>query len=96
MTYRPPSKLRILGLTYDVILREFEKEGDATTVGASDAMRQEIQIDPRLKDDAKAQTLWHEVIHAILDGLSQDCLVQDEPLVQGLAIAINALAGPIQ
>lgn len=97
MAYKPPSKINILGLTYDVILRRFpEDESGLTQVGASRSLEQEIQLDPRLKDDAMAQTLWHEVIHSILDGLSQDAfVVQDETLVQGMAIALNEIAGPL-
>lgn len=97
MAYTPPSKLKILGLTYDVILREFSSEDSSITqVGESRALEQEIQLDPHLKDEALSQTLWHEVVHSILDGLCRNDLTQDESLVQGIAIALNEIAGPIR
>lgn len=87
MAYKPPSEIKILGLTYDVIMREFpEDESGLSQVGESRALEQEIQLDPRLKDDALAQTLWHEVIHSILDGLSQDdALIHDSSRVGACA-----------
>lgn len=93
MAYRLPRTVSICGLAFDVVEEEFPEEGGQ--VGEYRGLEQVIQIDPRLKDDAKAQTLWHEVVHATLDGLGHDRLCTNEVLVQGLAVALMGVAGPI-
>lgn len=95
MAYEMPKMLTICGLVFDVVEAQFPEDNPGET-GEYRGLEQEIQIDPRLKDDAKAQTLWHEVVHAILDGLGHTKLCMNETLVQGLAIALMGVVGPIE
>lgn len=97
MSYKLPKTLKICNISVAVTEGEIETTDDnLLQVGEYDSMTQEIRIDPRLKDDSKAQILWHELIHATLDCLGYCNLTMDENLVQGLAISLMGTIGPIK
>lgn len=98
MSYELPKTLTVCNIPISVVVGEIEDAGggDITQVGEYDGIAQEIRVDPRLKDESRAQTLWHELIHAALDGLGYYKLNMDEKLVQGLAVALMGAVGPIK
>jgi hypothetical protein len=61
-----PEQIQIGGITYDIKICDPESlELQSTTIGHIWYQKQLIAISECLKDDLKAQTLCHELIHAI-------------------------------
>lgn len=61
-----PEKIKVGGITYDIQICDPESlELQSTTIGHIWYQKQLIAISEALKDDLKAQTLCHELIHAI-------------------------------
>lgn len=62
MAWQLPASLSILGKRYAVIARR--KDG-SRAFGSTDVMLSEIEIAEHLSQDEAAETLLHEVIHAV-------------------------------
>ena len=82
--------VNILGLTYeiievDVVNKSIPRSGEINFV------EQVIKIDKTLKADRKQITLMHEIVHGIFEHLAFTDLIEDEQVVQGIAIALHQI-----
>jgi hypothetical protein len=87
-----PTTINILGIEYtikevDVIDKYVPK------FGMIDYTTSEILIDKTLSSNKKIQTLIHEVMHGIFEGLGYDELNSDEEKVQSIATALHSVFG---
>lgn len=82
-------KLMIGNSTYDVGFDPRLIEG--RSLGEVDYQHKTITVYDRMADETIGQSLWHEVIHAILDEMQQLELDKDEEFVESLARHIYAL-----
>ena len=84
-------KINICGLPYEVKVVEEVEPGDSSIIGKIFTDRQLILIKKSLKEEQKAQTILHEVIHGILIGIGLNDFSENENLVQGLAQALHQI-----
>lgn len=63
-----PESLWILGAEYDVIIRDDDHFGDAYH-GTYDSRKQQINLYADMTESRRAETLLHEVVHALDDAL---------------------------
>ena len=82
-----PDKIDILGIQYDIEEVEAVSK-DQLLYGQIQFFEGKILIDATMSDDKKKQTLIHEAIHGICDGLALEELNNNESAIQGLASAI--------
>lgn len=80
--------MKICGVNYKVVEVGDVFDSDATHFGQVDFKKGIILINNDMSDDAKAETLVHEVTHAILVYIGRQDLSEDEPFVQALGNAI--------
>lgn len=80
--------MKICGVNYDVIETEDVFDNDATHFGQIDFRKGKIYINKDMSDDAKVETIVHEVTHAILVYIGRQDLTEEEPFVQALGNAI--------
>lgn len=64
----PPEYVWILGAEYDVVIRDDDHFGEAYH-GTYDSRHQQINLYANLPDTRMAETLLHEVVHALDDAL---------------------------
>lgn len=87
-----PKNVRLMGIIYDVV--EVERLLDDNNIdklnGQIDYGQTLISIEKSLSEQKKAATLWHEIIHGLLE-LGQ--IEHEEKLVRFLG---NAICGFIQ
>lgn len=80
-------KVNICGILHKVI--ECEDKFDLDThFGQIDYKTCEIRINKDMSEEAKAETLCHEIIHGILVHLGYSDQSQDEQFVQALGNAV--------
>jgi len=65
-----------------------QRMDDKSAYGISDYTNSEIILDDKNKE-LMDETLWHEVIHAILRSIGEDKLNKDERFVQSMAVLLN-------
>lgn len=80
--------MKICGVNYEVVETEDVFDSDATHFGQVDFKQGKIFINKDMSDDVKAETLVHEVTHAILVYIGRQDLTEEEPFVQALGNAI--------
>ena len=88
-----PKKLDILGVEYQIKQIRCVSRFDARK-GEIDYLTHTVTIDEELPEDAKEETLLHEVIHAILERLGLDDNENNEQVVSGLAAVLHATLRP--
>lgn len=59
-----PKKIKIGGLDWDVVMSS-DIADESSVFGSTHFQGQKIYIDPREKEGKQAQTLLHEIMHAI-------------------------------
>ena len=80
-------KVNICGIPHTVIEREDHFDIDAH-FGQIDYKACKIRINKDMADEAKEETIIHEMVHGMLIHLGYTEQSQDETFVQGLANAI--------
>lgn len=84
-------EFKIGGITYKII---YVKEIDDGSLGICSQVTKTIKIalnhnGRSIDDEGLGQTLYHEVLHAILGELAQDDLNNDEKFVQSLSLLLH-------
>ena len=80
-------KIKILGCSYEV--QETNQVcRDEFKFGEIDHVEQTIKISSGLKDDRKAATLLHEIVHGILFSLGEGELHDNEDFVTGFSASL--------
>jgi hypothetical protein len=77
-------KIDILGVTYAISLVPAISR-EKYTIGQCDYANQSIDLDMAPPPDLMGATLFHEVLHAVLEGVGEDCVNSDEGSVQRIA-----------
>lgn len=86
-----PKSVNVFGIPYRVEFGGVEPDEN----GSCSPSKRLISIRAGMCAEEETQVFLHEVVHAILAGLSYDDLYEDERLVQGLAIGLHqALFAP--
>ena len=80
--------MKICGVNYEIVETEDMFDSDVTHFGQVDFKRAKIYINKDMSDDVKAETLVHEVTHAMLVYIGRQDLTEEEPFVQALGNAI--------
>lgn len=80
-------QINILGAIYTIKYVDYISK-EELKIGEVDYINQEIKIMNDLSNDIKNVTLWHEIIHAILNQLGFEDS-ENEHLVQSLATGIH-------
>jgi len=83
-----PESVKIGGIRYKVEVVDALDVENADLVGSIDYRKQRIQLRAGMGSDITAQTLWHEILHAIFVNLGFD---QDETRIEQFAAVLNAL-----
>lgn len=84
--------INILGIPYEVVeVDQIEK--NCRVVGQIDYMNQTIKIEKGLAKDYRDQTIFHEILHGILEGLGYNDINSDEQKVQSIASALHQVFG---
>lgn len=86
-----PMEICVLGIPYTVALGEVEPGENGCCIPS----KRLIGVREGLCEDEEMQVLIHEVLHAVLAGLSYDELYADEHLIQGLAIGLHGVLDSI-
>ena len=81
-------KVNICGILHEVVECEDSFTADSTHFGEIDFKACRIRINKDMSEEAKEETLIHEMIHGILVHLGYSEQSEDETFVQGLANAI--------
>lgn len=81
-------KVKICGITHEVIECEDAFDVDLH-FGMIDFKKSLIKINSDLSEEAKRETMCHEIVHGILVHLGYNNLNEDETFVQSLGNAIN-------
>lgn len=81
-------KVNICGIPHEVIERQDYFTADSVHFGEIDYKACRIIINNSMADEAKKETLIHEMVHGILVHLGYSEQSEDETFVQGLANAI--------
>lgn len=81
-------KVNICGIPHEIVECEDSFTADATHFGEIDYKACKIRINKDMTDEAKEETIIHEMIHGILVHLGYTDQSEDETFVQGLANAI--------
>lgn len=85
--------INILGIPYEI--REVDIiDRDTHLVGQISYTDQIIRIEKGLGKEFRRQTVIHEVVHGILEGLGYRDINTDEQKVQGIASALHQLFTP--
>ena len=86
--------IRICGVTHTITEHDDNLATDSH-LGLIDYVKCEICINKNLTEEAKRETLCHEVIHGILTHIGRNDLSADEAFVQSLGNAIYQSFDPI-
>lgn len=79
--------VNILGIPYEIIEVDTINKG-VRTFGEIDYSNQIIKLEKGMGKQYREQTILHEVVHGIFEGLGYDALNADEEKVQGIASAL--------
>ena len=80
--------MKICGVNYDIVEADDVFNSESTHFGQIDFVRGKIVVNSALSEDAKKETIVHEVTHGILVYIGRSDLSQDEQFVQALGNAI--------
>lgn len=81
-------KVNICGILHEVVECEDSFTADSTHFGEIDYKGCRIRINMDMSEEAKEETLIHEMVHGMLVHLGYSEQSEDETFVQGLANAI--------
>lgn len=81
-------KVKICGINFDIIEVDDLFNSDSTHFGQIDFVKGKIYVNSELSEDAKMETIVHEVTHAMLVYIGRQDLTEEEPFVQALGNAI--------
>lgn len=81
-------KVNICGISHEIVECEDFFSTDATHFGEIDYKACKIKINKDMADEAKEETIIHEMVHGILVHLGYSEQSQDEQFVQALGNAI--------
>jgi Zn-dependent peptidase ImmA (M78 family) len=81
-------KVNICGIPHNVLFVEDTFDSDAKHFGQIDYVRCLITVNSDLREDARKETICHEMVHGMLVHMGYDELSQDEQFVQALGNAI--------
>jgi len=81
-------KVNICGVPHLIICREDSFDADAKHFGQIDYARCLITVNSDLREEARKETICHEMVHGMLVHIGYDELSQDEQFVQALGNAI--------
>ena len=77
------------GVKWDVVI-DNERLDDLKLLGLCEMPKSRISVyDKGINTDLVNQTLYHEVIHAILESMSEHTLSQNEEFVQKFALLLH-------
>lgn len=83
----PPKTINIIGIPYEVIeVDQIAK--DQMLAGEIDFINQIIRLDKGLSSETKGQTLMHEILHGVCQGLGLYELGTNECAIQSIASAL--------
>jgi hypothetical protein len=82
-----PESIKILGCDYTVIEEE-RISRDSYVYGEVDHVNQVIKLSKELKRQLKAETLLHEIIHAVLFKLREEELFNNEHFVNSMSVML--------
>lgn len=83
-------EINILGQKYEVLeLEHIDQHDGLTTMGQINYLKNEIYILNSLSPERKEHTLWHEIIHGILDAQGYTEHSDNERLINALATGVQ-------
>ena len=80
-------KITVMGIEYTVEYVEVVNK-EEPRFGQVDFFESRIQIDRSLSEDMKKQTLLHEILHCICQGLGLYDIGENENAIQSMATAL--------
>lgn len=80
--------IEICGIPYRVIECADKFDTDAKHFGQVDFLKAEIRVNKDMAEAVKAETITHEIMHAILVHIGRSDLSEDETFVQALGNAV--------
>ena len=92
--YKEGSKVSIMGIPHTITLKD-DSFGNGGNFGMIEYATAKITLNGKMTDELAAETLTHEILHAILVHMGRDDLSNDERFVQGLANAVYQSFVPI-
>lgn len=81
-------KVKICGVNFDIVEVDDLFNSDSTHFGQIDFVKGKIYVNSELSEDAKMETIVHEVTHGILVYIGRSDLSNDEQFVQALGNVI--------
>lgn len=87
VTMKIPSKVKIGGITYSVVITENRNvENGDILMGEVTYTDAQIYLNEKCAQEPKEQTLLHEIFHVILRQMGRKDLNEDEYFVDGLSM----------
>ena len=88
-----PNKIKVLAMDYTVKAMTTNEAASKGRYGECDSNLLEIRIDPQWKPQKKAETLLHEMLHAISNSMALDAseFKSDEDMVHPMASGLAAV-----
>jgi len=85
-----PKKIRIMPLDYEILLMDEEEKRQGKYLGQCKNNEAKITIDERYNSQVQANTLLHEVLHAVSHHMGKFDLTneQEEKVVEGMATGL--------
>ena len=85
---RPPKRVRILNLTWDV---EFVNNDISDALGWCDYDNQTITLYTKQSTESLADTFQHEILHALFYAMSIDSKTDEEKVVSKISTGLNSV-----
>jgi|TARA_R110000751_G_scaffold96275_4_gene187864 hypothetical protein len=83
-----PTEVDILNLTYTINWMKPPEEAGAENLGLCDFQAQVISVTKTLPRQSRAETLLHEIIHAINQGMGAPSKIDEEKFTTKMSIGI--------
>ena len=83
-----PKEVDILNLTYSINWMESPEESGAENLGLCDFQGQVISVTRTLPRQSRAETLLHEIIHAINHGMGAPSKIDEEKFTTKMSIGM--------
>lgn len=88
MSQKLPTEVDILNLTYKINWMEPPEESGAEQLGLCDFQEQIISVTKSLPRQSRAETLLHEIIHAINHGMGAPNKIDEEKFTGKMSIGM--------
>ena len=82
--------IKLCGVKHEIF--EDSMTGNLNLMGRWDEMDSKIIVNSKLNKSLKKAVLWHEVVHAVLEGIGESELSNNEDFVDKLAKTLNQCA----